>query len=198
MTKTKVRTEVLREQLDELIAGLKSSGDQLAALRDLWLDHVAEGEQGNALALGRLRASDKIGVVVPDAPADLWYAYLSESDACGLCGNWGVIDTLGRSFTPAGYHAGVVGFCICPNGRALREQGADLQKHAARRDLVGPRVKSSVETNELATTFARYIMAHVGKLRDHACARCAPESEILEPGFVCAWHRAEDVVGGAR
>lgn len=41
---------------------------------------------------------------------------------CGLCGNYGVIDTRGKVFTPAGVECGVRAYCICPNGRAMRER----------------------------------------------------------------------------
>jgi hypothetical protein len=48
-------------------------------------------------------------------------------DHCTLCGNWGVIDTTGTK-TPAGVPVGRLNFCICPNGRALREGGADAER----------------------------------------------------------------------
>ncbi len=49
------------------------------------------------------------------------------STLCGLCGNWGVIDT--RSFlrSPAGYRCGVLRYCICPNGGAAKQDGTDLE-----------------------------------------------------------------------
>lgn len=45
---------------------------------------------------------------------------------CGICGNWGIIDTRGKVFTPAGVECGMRAFCICPNGRALKRQGVKL------------------------------------------------------------------------
>lgn len=47
---------------------------------------------------------------------------------CGLCGNSGVIDTRGRMRTAAGYESGVLRFCICPNGRTMKQKGWDLDK----------------------------------------------------------------------
>ena len=40
---------------------------------------------------------------------------------CGLCGNTGMVDTVGKVVSPAGVACGVRGFCICPNGRAMRK-----------------------------------------------------------------------------
>jgi hypothetical protein len=50
---------------------------------------------------------------------------------CGLCGNTGIVDTRGRAKTPAGFDVGVLRYCICPNGRALKKQKADPEKGLA-------------------------------------------------------------------
>ncbi len=52
---------------------------------------------------------------------------------CGLCGNWGFIDTRGKVFTPAGQHCGILAWCICPNGKAWEKGGADLGQIAMRK-----------------------------------------------------------------
>lgn len=39
---------------------------------------------------------------------------------CGLCGNHGYIDTVGKLFSPAGIQCGVRAPCICANGRAIK------------------------------------------------------------------------------
>ena len=39
---------------------------------------------------------------------------------CSLCGNTGVIDTRQTAVSPAGYNAGRLNWCICPNGQAMR------------------------------------------------------------------------------
>lgn len=57
---------------------------------------------------------------------ELWREFLHPLQHCGLCGNVGVIDTRGQVYTPAGYDVGVLAFCICPNGRSLKEQGAAI------------------------------------------------------------------------
>lgn len=46
---------------------------------------------------------------------------------CGLCGNHGFVDTRGMK-TPAGTECGVIQWCICPNGLALKGAGALLPK----------------------------------------------------------------------
>jgi hypothetical protein len=42
---------------------------------------------------------------------------------CALCGNKGIIDTSGMKISTAtGYELGPIKtFCICPNGRAMKE-----------------------------------------------------------------------------
>lgn len=72
--------------------------------------------------------TDRIDRLTPPAAviADvLQYLFLREFSPhgfCGLCGNVGAIDTRGVT-TPAGHPAGDVFFCICPNGRALKQHG---------------------------------------------------------------------------
>lgn len=39
---------------------------------------------------------------------------------CGLCGNDGIIDT-SKTAEHRGMMVGVVGYCICPNGRARKQ-----------------------------------------------------------------------------
>lgn len=62
--------------------------------------------------------------------ADFWFAnYVNgpspQSQHCALCGNRGWLDTTGRAITPAGVHVGKRLLCICPNGMALRDGGAE-------------------------------------------------------------------------
>lgn len=47
---------------------------------------------------------------------------------CGLCGNTGIIDTRGKVFSPVGIETGIKAFCICPNGRAMKESKEGLQE----------------------------------------------------------------------
>lgn len=47
-----------------------------------------------------------------------WYC----TEHCTLCGNTGIIDTRQTAITPAGVSAGRLNWCLCPNGRGLREQ----------------------------------------------------------------------------
>ena len=45
---------------------------------------------------------------------------------CSLCGNSGVIDTRGTAVSGAGVDAGRLNYCLCPNGRAMREAKSEL------------------------------------------------------------------------
>ena len=58
--------------------------------------------------------------------ADFWLKEFSRKNHCCLCGNYGIIDTRGKVFTPAGYDCGDKVFCICPNGRALKLNYKDI------------------------------------------------------------------------
>lgn len=77
-----------------------------------------------------------LGIEPADTKAvdDPWREFAdAEHENCGLCGNTGVIDTRGRLETPAGVPCGVLRFCLCPNGRAWKKGGADLEALAGRR-----------------------------------------------------------------
>lgn len=66
----------------------------------------------------------------------LWVEFLGGPNAglCGLCGQSGIIDTLGHVYSPAGFHCGVIAYCICPNGRAMKKEGwPDVYTAAASR-----------------------------------------------------------------
>jgi len=74
--------------------------------------HVAE-----ALAEARMKGRE-------ERDSDLWRDYLGGplGGLCGLCGNSGTIDTTGVK-SPAGVECGGKFFCICPNGRSMKEHG---------------------------------------------------------------------------
>jgi len=46
---------------------------------------------------------------------------LEKLPMCGLCGNSGIVNTIGTAKTPTGQAAGVRAYCICPNGRAIKK-----------------------------------------------------------------------------
>lgn len=55
---------------------------------------------------------------------DDWHSsYCAE--ACTLCGNRGWLDTRGVK-TMAGVSVGRVNYCICPNGRVMRERDCPI------------------------------------------------------------------------
>lgn len=58
---------------------------------------------------------------------DYWLKYYLNR-VCTLCGNWGIIDTRESAISPAGFRAGRINFCICPNGQALRNGNCDAVK----------------------------------------------------------------------
>ncbi len=51
---------------------------------------------------------------------DYWHHNYSKNGICVLCGNSGEIDTTGVK-TNADFEVGKVSFCICPNGRKIKE-----------------------------------------------------------------------------
>jgi hypothetical protein len=56
---------------------------------------------------------------------DTWLEFLGPpgvESSCGLCGNAGIFDMRGRVTSPTGDDCGVRAFCICPNGRALKQE----------------------------------------------------------------------------
>jgi hypothetical protein len=58
-----------------------------------------------------------------------------ESNLCSLCGNSGVIDTRSTAISHAGVEAGRLNYCICPNGRSMRDQQAPLSNRLARPEV---------------------------------------------------------------
>ena len=60
----------------------------------------------------------------------LWLAEYSKHRHCCLCGNYGFLDTRGKVFTPAGKECGDLVYCICPNGRKMKELGVDLESES--------------------------------------------------------------------
>ena len=73
---------------------------------------VVEDEEEDAEQVPRLDSND------------LWLEYLN-AGACGLCGQSGKVDTRGRVKSPAGEECGVLRYCICPNGRWLKQRNGD-------------------------------------------------------------------------
>lgn len=57
---------------------------------------------------------------------DFWLDNYAPKGHCCLCGNFGIIDTRGKMFTPAGYECGARVFCICPNGQTMKRKGFKL------------------------------------------------------------------------
>lgn len=61
---------------------------------------------------------------VPPVNNDTWLEFLGPPDVeayCGLCGNTGIVDTRGKVNDPAGADCGVRAYCICPNGRTIKQ-----------------------------------------------------------------------------
>ena len=56
----------------------------------------------------------------------LWEADFMRDGQCGLCGNRGIVDTIGTAFTASGKPNGVRAHCICPNGRRMKQLGIEI------------------------------------------------------------------------
>ena len=57
----------------------------------------------------------------------LWLEeYTNGSGRCTLCGNSGVIDTRPTAKSPTGATVGRLNYCICPNGRGLKDERVPL------------------------------------------------------------------------
>lgn len=74
---------------------------------------------------------------------EAWLDFLGAHDLCGLCGNSGIIDTRGDVESAAGVACGVRRFCICPNGRVMKEKRAAIDLWEAGRDRVRARAEES-------------------------------------------------------
>lgn len=59
---------------------------------------------------------------------------------CGLCGNSGLMDTR-RYASCLGQNCGIMGYCICPNGRAKRKQENGAPKWGGSSIIVGEGAK---------------------------------------------------------
>jgi coenzyme F420-reducing hydrogenase beta subunit len=65
-----------------------------------------------------------------DKLVDYWIKHYVKKGHCTLCGNTGVIDTIGMT-TRAGIAVGGKNCCICPNGLALRKAiRREAKKHS--------------------------------------------------------------------
>ncbi len=55
-----------------------------------------------------------------------------------------------------------------------------------------PIAPKSESANAMLDRWANWILNHPPSYGgDHACAQCYPKSEIIQPGFVCAYHEAD-------
>ena len=73
------------------------------------------------------------------------YTNPSPVAGCSLCGNTGIIDTRG-AVSPAGFPAGRLIFCICPNGQARRHalpEGHEVTQDQLAVDLMACRLKGN-------------------------------------------------------
>ena len=63
---------------------------------------------------------------------ETWLEYLGPAGVqawCGLCGNFGIVDTRGSVRSPDGKECGVRAFCICPNGRLFKHKLGGVLPH---------------------------------------------------------------------
>ncbi len=90
---------------------------------------IGEGAQLIADAITGKRSPD-------DGDNDLWLEFNHPAGLCGLCGNYGFVDTRGKVFSPAHVECGVLAYCICPNGRSMKKDDADCSDIAVRFDAM--------------------------------------------------------------
>jgi hypothetical protein len=70
---------------------------------------------------------DAVSIGLKLAIMDNWMEFLnSKYKVCDLCGNTGIIDTRNSAFTPVGIKVGGLHYCVCPNGRTLKEKGGNM------------------------------------------------------------------------
>lgn len=62
----------------------------------------------------------------PPSIAKEWRQFETPGGHCGVCGDWGVIDTRDFIRTPKGERAGILCYCICPHGQHHKESDTDL------------------------------------------------------------------------
>lgn len=80
---------------------------------------------------------------------NMWLMYLDQKHAlCGLCGNTGIINTLGSAISPAGIMCGVSKPCICPNGQARLRAASQEQPQTPREGGESDAVSSDHESRE--------------------------------------------------
>lgn len=48
--------------------------------------------------------------------------FMHELGHCGLCGNSGMVNTVGQVKTAASWEVGIKAPCLCPNGRAIKRR----------------------------------------------------------------------------
>jgi hypothetical protein len=123
---------------------------------------------------------------------------------CGLCGNHGIIDTVGKVVSPAGVECGIKVPCVCANGRAIkRGQTRALTPHKVRKPKVkaqnwwvsweedswtepsrmGPRVVSAWESGQAGDGSYRTVVAWV------VAARLNEVVEAIDKMYPCEGER---------
>ena len=56
----------------------------------------------------------------------LWEQNYMRDGMCGLCGNRGIVDTIGIATTPSGKPNGIRTYCICPNGQRMKQLKVEI------------------------------------------------------------------------
>lgn len=83
---------------------------------------------------------------------EYWITCYVNGGMCSLCGNSGVIDTRGV-YTAADIEVGRLNYCLCPNGRKLREyeippesvRRARVDTHPRDYSLIPPAIKEALD-----------------------------------------------------
>lgn len=88
-----------------------------------------------------------------------WMEYVNSNyNICGLCGNSGVVDTR-KIATAAGIDVGGLHYCVCPNGRALKRLGVNLEEHLLQLTRRIPKV----DFTAVCSSLRKFMADNVGK-----------------------------------
>jgi hypothetical protein len=135
---------------------------------------------------------------------DEFFAEFGNKGLCGLCGNTGKINTVGRAISPmgsgarppgplSGIDAGGEFFCLCPNGRAMKKANNRRQKVLSeplkKLFTFSPNAYKTYHPNSKEVYFGPYWEDHCpgcGEKATSVC-RCLINSRLCSNGH--EWYR---------
>jgi hypothetical protein len=129
--------EELLEKIRDFLPHVELAADMARPQGAVKLAIIAEEPDGGGRITCRFECEEflkDLRALVGEDAEDAWEEFIEDkrrdgvpSSLCGICGNWGVIDTRSFMRSPAGARCGVLRYCICPNGRDHKKRGVDLE-----------------------------------------------------------------------